>query len=332
MKLYGLAMDNMAEGVNIVQADNGVFIYTNPAFDKMLGYERSELLGRHITLINAPMYKSPEETAQEIISVLNETGIWEGEVTNIRKNGKPFLTHAKVSAFQHSIHNALWVTVQEDIEERKQAEEKIKASLKEKIVLLQEIHHRVKNNLHVIESLLNMQMTSIQDPQTIQEFRIIEGRIKSMALIHEQLYKSENLAEIDFSDYAPNLITRLFHAYQTKPGRIRLHTDIDKILLNISTAIPCGLIMNELISNCFKHAFTNREKGKITVSVKADNDDSFTLTVSDDGVGFPENKGIESPKTLGLKIITGLTRQIDGTLDFHSSKESGTTFKMKFEI
>jgi len=221
--------------------------------------------------------------------------------------------------------------LKKEINERRQAEDKIKTSLKEKTVLLQEVHHRVKNNLQIIDSLINMQTKSIRNPQILQQFKIIGGRIKSMALIHEQLYQSSNLSEIDFADYAPNLIESLFHSYQVKPGKIRLNTDINRILLNINTAIPCGLIINELISNCLEHAFPGRETGELEVTFKSNNDSGFTLTVSDDGVGFPENTDIEKPKTLGLKIITGLIKQIDGILDFHSNEEAGTTFKITFK-
>lgn len=332
LKLNAQALENMLEGVNIIRASDKTFIYVNPAFEKMFGYERGEMPGMPVTVLNAPTDKSSEDTAAEIMSVLNKEGVWEGELINIKKDGTSFPTHAKVSSFEHSIHGTLWITIQEDISERKQAEDKIKASLKEKTVLLQEIHHRVKNNLQIITSLLNMQVTSLQEPQIIRQFKIIEGRVKSMALIHEQLYQSRDLAEIDFADYAPKLIESLFQSYQVKPGGIKLNTDIDSVPLNINTAIPCGLIINELVSNCLSHAFRDRETGEIQVKFKSNNDPGVTLTVSDDGVGFPGDIDMENPGTLGLKIITGLTKQVHGTMDFYSNKETGTTFKITFKI
>jgi PAS domain S-box-containing protein len=240
------------------------------------------------------------------------------------------------------------VEVTQDITERKRTEEQIKASLKEKDALLKEIHHRVKNNMQVISSLLSLQSKQIEDKQSLEMFRDSQNRVKSMALIHEKLYRSKDLARIDFAEYVQSLTSHLFNSYGINRA-IKLETNIKDVLLDINTAIPCGLIINELVSNSLKHAFPNGNEGpskterqvnKISITINSDKEDKYTLIVSDNGVGFPKDLAsrIQDTNTLGLKLVNTLVEQLDGSIELGNSLPSdsrrengGTVFKITFK-
>ncbi|MBU4547231.1 MAG: ATP-binding protein, partial [Euryarchaeota archaeon] len=219
-----------------------------------------------------------------------------------------------------------------DITDRKKAEEKIKNSLKEKEVLLQEIHHRVKNNLQIISSLLNLQTSNIRDPLDLEIFQESQDRIKSMALIHEQLYRSRDLASINFAIYIQQIMSHLFYSYTFKDKNIKLKLELEDINLEIDTAIPCGLIINEVVSNCLKHAFKGKNSGEIKIVFKEEKG-LHHLTISDNGIGFPLKK-MEKSTSLGLKLVQMLVDQIEGELEIDSKMEvnnSGTSFYIKFQ-
>lgn len=204
----------------------------------------------------------------------------------------------------------------------------LRASLEEKEVLLKEIHHRVKNNLQIISSLLNLQAGDIKDEQTSEMFRNSISRVKSMALIHEKLYQSKDLARIDFSEYAGGLIEYLLSAYQVQSNSIRVKIDIDNTFLPVNTAIPCGLIMNELISNSLKHAFPDGRKGEIRIRFCKEG--AYTLTLSDDGIGFPESIDVHHATSLGLRLVNGLILQLGGFMKLNV--EQGTEFQITFKV
>ncbi|HME45655.1 MAG TPA: histidine kinase dimerization/phosphoacceptor domain -containing protein [Syntrophorhabdales bacterium] len=212
----------------------------------------------------------------------------------------------------------------QDVTERRVAEERIRLSLKEKEVLLKEVHHRVKNNLQIISSLLNLQSKYIKDDQALEMFKESRNRIRSMTLIHEKLYRSKDLANIDVAEYIQNLSSNLFRSYSA--GRISLKTQVDDMLLGIDTAIPCGLIINELVSNSLKHAFPEKQ-GEIFVNLHRDNG-RFTLVVSDNGVGFPESVDFRNTDSLGLQLVCTLTDQLDGAIELN--RKGGTEFKITF--
>ena len=212
---------------------------------------------------------------------------------------------------------------------RKKAEDQIKASLSEKDVLLKEIHHRVKNNMQVISSLLNLQSRHSQDSAVLEMFRESQRRIRSMALVHERLYQSSDLSRIEFSEYLRNLATHLFHSCQVNTSRVRLKMDAEEVYLNINTAIPCGLIVNELISNALKHGFPENRSGEVGVELHRVEGDGYMLRVRDDGVGFPEGLDFRTTETLGLQIVTTLVSQLDARLELERTQ--GTVFTLQFE-
>jgi len=222
----------------------------------------------------------------------------------------------------------LQVVVQ-DITERKQAEEQIRTSLAEKEVLLKEIHHRVKNNLQIISSLLHLQATKLQDEELLRAFEDSQYRIRSMALIHEELYQSEDLARLDFAAYVRHLAEHLLESFGVNEDRVHLSIDVNGAQLTIDRAIPMGLIISELVSNSLKHAFPGDRKGLITVDLRTDREGPFCLTVGDDGVGFPDDIDYLTTDSLGLRLVNTLVGQLRAKLQLADTP--GTTFTVTVE-
>lgn len=199
-----------------------------------------------------------------------------------------------------------------DIAERKRVEEALRASLHEKEVLLREIHHRVKNNMQVISSLLSLKSAQVEDPVVRQALKESQVRIRSMALVHERLYSSSDLARVDFADYLRNLYAHLGSAFSVRSDRISVHFDLEELPLDINTAVPCGLIATELISNAMKHAFPGGRTGTIAVSLKREGAGLIRLSVSDDGIGLPSQLDYRNTESMGMQIVNMLVEQIDG--------------------
>ncbi len=209
---------------------------------------------------------------------------------------------------------------------RKHQEEKIRESLREKEVLLQEVHHRVKNNMQIISSLLNLQASQTKDRDFIRMVKDSQTRIRSIALVHEKLYRSRDFANINFTDYAESLAVHLFQFNQVDSNVVRLRTKLEDVFLDIQTAIPCGLILNELVTNALKHAFPPGTDGEILVELRPLEEDTFEMIVRDNGVGIPDELDVGSTATLGLQIVSTLVRQIEGSIEVQ--KDGGTTVKV----
>ncbi|MBD2527999.1 hypothetical protein H6G86_38050 [Nostoc sp. FACHB-133] len=195
-------------------------------------------------------------------------------------------------------------------------------------LLLKEIHHRVKNNLGIVSSLLQMQCRRTQDPVVTAILRDSQNRIASIALVHEKLYRSEDLADIDFAQYIPDLTTHLFDSYNVNSRQIHLNIQVDNASLDIETAIPCGLIINELVSNALKYAFVGNIRGEIEVKFYQESESILTLIIRDNGIGLPENFDSKKAKTLGITLVQGLVKQLRGKLEIESHQ--GTQFKITF--
>jgi len=217
--------------------------------------------------------------------------------------------------------------LQKEITERKQAEEQLKALLEEKNVLLREMYHRVKNNMQIIYSLLGLQVGKVGNQRLSEIINDCQNRIRSMALVHDKLCRSEDLVNINFALYIKDLAQSLFRAYETR-GKIALKLDLEDVLLSTDSAIPCGLILNELISNSLKHAFPGDLKGEVRIDLCSDDSGKITLIVSNNGVDFPEDLDFRNTKTLGLQLVNTLTQQLNATIELDSSV--GTTFKITF--
>lgn len=221
------------------------------------------------------------------------------------------------------------VGITRDITEQKRAQAALEASLREKEVLLKEIHHRVKNNMQVISSMLRLQSNYIDDPKILELFNETQNRVRSMALIHEQLYRSQDLAHIDFAAYVRTLAGQLARSYESS-AHVTLQVEVEGITLGVDAGIPCGLIINELVSNAYKHAFSGRRSGTIWVKMQQQ-DDHVQLSVRDDGVGFPKEVDFRNTESLGLQLVTTLTDQLEGTIRLVSEGE-GTEFIITFSV
>jgi PAS domain S-box-containing protein len=215
-----------------------------------------------------------------------------------------------------------------DISERKRAEEAVQTSLREKEILLREIHHRVKNNMQVISSLFNLQAGHVTAENARGMLKEGQMRIRSMALVHEKLYQSRDLSKIDFADYLRSLSTHLFHFFRVEAGRIRLETHLEPIHLNVNSAVPCGLLVNELVSNSLKHAFPADRKGTVEIGLRRREDGIVELRLADDGVGLPESLDFRRTESLGLQIVTLLVDQLEGTIELERGR--GTVFTIVF--
>jgi two-component sensor histidine kinase len=232
-----------------------------------------------------------------------------------------------------AVENArLYATVQRQLANQRRAEERLLESLHEKEVLLKEIHHRVKNNLQVIYSLLSLQVQYAHDQGTVDVLRDSQNRIRSMALIHEKLYQSANLADIDFGEYLRTLSSQLHRSYATGDRVVRLVVNTAPIRLPLDTALPCALIASELISNALKHAFVGRPEGVLWVHICGSSDGHVELEVADDGVGMPKapEGEIKNPSTLGMQLVDGLVRQLDGSIQLMNGV--GTRFLVSFPV
>ncbi len=205
------------------------------------------------------------------------------------------------------------VAIARDVSDSKEKEQRLQAGLTEKNLLLGEIHHRVKNNLQVVISLLDLQSERIADPVVLDLLQNSQNRIRSMALIHQTLYQSGDFAEVDFADFLDSLVPTLFDSYSADPSRITLVVDADDVLLPIKAAIPCGLLVNELIANALKHAFPDGRAGEIRVELANEADGQVMLSVSDDGVGIPESLDLGQTETLGLQLVDLLADQLAAT-------------------
>ncbi len=207
--------------------------------------------------------------------------------------------------------------------------EKLKLSLQEKDILLKEVHHRVKNNLNVIISLLSLQSKSFDDPAVAQVFENSKNRIYSIALVHEQLYQSQTFSKINCEDYIKQLVTSVFYSYSDSYNQVDLSFNLEAIHLNIETAIPCGMIINELVTNSFKYAFPGHKQGEIKIILRADTTQQYHLIIRDNGVGFPNDFNWEETSSLGLNLVQLLTKQLDGAIQLEEPK-AGVSFHLIF--
>jgi PAS domain S-box-containing protein len=330
LELQAIITRNIAEGICLVSATDGKIVYANPKFEQMFGYDPGELIDQHVSIVN---YVNGTGSAEAVNQAIREAVLQQGEATyevhNVKKDGMPFWCQATTSLFEHPDYGNVMVAVHQDITERKQAATAtLRASLREKEVLLKEIHHRVKNNLGVVDGLLQMQARRSQSSEVKKTLKESQNRIASIALVHEKLYGSKDLANIDFSQYISDLTAHLFNSYNIHPSQIKLTTQISDILLDIDTAVPCGLIINELVSNSLKYAFPNTQTGEIQVILRQHQDETLSLTVRDNGIGLPTGFNPKQTKTLGMSLIQGLVKQLQGTLEIDT--ELGTTVVITF--
>ena len=324
---FRFVSDSAVDGI-ITTDNDGRLILFNPSLEHIFGYNIDEIKGKHVTML------MPDRFKQKFINNLERfksTGHHEYdrktfESIGLKKNGTEFPFEISIATWG-SKDNKFTTSIIRDVTERKKTEKMLQKSLHEKEILLKEIHHRVKNNLMIISSLLNLQSRYIKDEESKNIFKESQNRARSMALIHERLYQSTDLKRIDFGDYIRTLANDLYRTYVMDFNLIKLNIDLEDIMLDIDISIPLGLIVNELVTNSLKHAFPNGKSGKINIKFhKSDN--KYILTVSDNGIGFPGDIDYENTDSLGLRLVTSLTEQIDGEIEFNNI--SGTSFRIIF--
>ncbi len=249
------------------------------------------------------------------------------EIRGRRKDGTEFPAEASISKVIVN-GRTMYTAILRDVTDRIAAEELIRAALREKEALLKEIHHRVKNNLQVVSSLLGLQSRAAVDPDARKMFVESQNRIHSMALLHESLYQSNDLARIDFPDYIRQLASHLFQSYGVPADRIQLRTDLDKLYLNLDAAVPCGLIINELVSNSLKYAFPEGRQGEIRIVLRERLENMSKLVVEDNGIGLSAGIDWMTARSLGLRLVRTLAEQLGATLRLES--EAGTKVELTF--
>lgn len=310
---------------------SGNFTFFNDSLCRIQGYSRDELMGMNYKhYLDDDNAKRVFKTFSEVYRTGKPAKAFDWEI--IRKDGsKRFIEDSIALMCDASGKPAGFMGIVRDITERRRTEDKIRESLEEKEILLKEIHHRIKNNFQIITSLLRLQEGGFKDRELLDIYQTSQNRIRAMALVHERLYQSDDLARIDFDNYIRKIATELHQVFLVDPKRIVLDIKAEKVQLGIDKAIPLGLIMNELLTNAIKYAFPKRlrRKGKIVISL-AQKDDIIELIFSDNGVGMPEGFDIHKTGTLGMKLISLLTNQLDGEVQVYRGE--GTKITVSFPL
>lgn len=342
---YYTIFENMQEGITvykIVYAKNGEVVdliikYANPASSTSRAFINKKFMSKSIRSLYGPDVVAPLiDEVNEIVS----TGMVKKYVTHSHLLDSYFST----SAFSPA--HDLYVTLTSDITKQKKAEkylqnahdtleikiqertQELLEALEEKELLIKEIHHRVKNNLQLISSLLNLQIPYLNNENPVELFIESQNRVRSIAMVHDKLYQSKSLDRIDFADYITNIVYNLFQAYNVDQRRIKLELKLDKLDLNIETCIPCGLIITELLTNSIKHAFQDDLEGKIEMILSC-NAKIITLRIRDNGVGIPQDIKLQNPPSFGFKLVNLLVNQVHGNIELRNEKE--TEFIINFE-
>lgn len=326
---FRLLVEGVTDYAIFMLDPDGAIVTWNSGAERIKGYRAEEIVGRHFSCFYTAEDVASGKPRQELQQAIRQ-GSFEEEGWRVRKDGSRFMAQVLITPlFDESAQLVGFSKVTRNITERKLAEAQAREALRREM-LLKEIHHRVKNNLQVISSLLFLQSTNISDPNTLESLKESQSRVKSIALIHEKLYRSEDLEKLDFAEYVRDLLADLLRTYQVQQENALLHTDIEGIRLGIDTAIPCGLIINELVTNALKHAFPLQgTRGDIWIGLRPAGPQSYVLTVRDNGMGLPADFDWRRSKSLGLKLVMDLAKQLDGTVEVQVN--SGTTFTIAFK-
>ena len=312
---------------NLLLGIDGTILEINKAVINLIGKSKKDLLGKNYSILKITPPEDKVFHLENINKVLKGENVKPFESRFIDKNGNIHWIILHLTAVKDTNISYI-LAIGNDITNRKLAEQKINSSLKEKENLLKEIHHRVKNNMQIISSLLNLQTQYVDGKETVDVLKESQNRVKSMAMIHEKIYLSKDLTHINFVDYIQSLVSNLFYSYNIEKNRIKPVLDIDNVNLNMETAVPCGLIISELVSNSLKYAFPDKMKGKIYISLKS-KEDKYELVVCDNGIGIKKELDFYHLESLGLLLVKNLTEQIEGRIDVNLSH--GTEFKISFK-
>lgn len=310
----------------IISVDfNGLILLFNHGAQRMFGYSAREAFMLPIQLL-----LPGDLTRVHNSAVMSSMGS-RCELMARRKDGSQFPAEVSISKAGSegggSLKAPQFSIILRDVTERALSEERLRASIREKEVLLKEVHHRVKNSLQVVSSLLGLQARLISDCGAKKQFEDSQHRIQSMALLHETLYRSNSLDKLDFSEYLRRLTEQIFRSHRTSQ-RVRLHIDLEQVPLHMDVAVPCGLIVTELISNALKYAFPCARQGEVRLELHRIDRDGAVLTVADNGVGLPPDVDWVNARTLGLRLVRALAQQLRATIKLEGS--AGTRFRIYF--
>jgi PAS domain S-box-containing protein len=325
---FRLFVDSVRDYALFQMDTSGTIVSWNLGAERVLGYREQEIIGRSSALLFTPEDVEREQPRKELETALRD-GRAEDERWHIRKDGSRFWGSGVVTLVRDESGRLRgFAKIMRDHTERKRAEEQLQAALREKEQLLREIHHRVKNNLQVITSLLNIQAASATGP-TLASLEQMRDRVRAIARIHELLYKSRSVSGINVAEHTQALASELLEVYGVEFYRVRVKLEMESIILNLERAVPCGLILNELVSNALKHAFPDGRRGEITVTMRRDNG-NYRLSVADNGVGMAEAVDLPHTKTLGLRLVSIFVEQLQGT--FNVERGEGTRFEIVFPV
>lgn len=327
--------------IGIEQSPNSIIItnnkyeieYVNPYFTELTGYSSDEVMGKNPNILQSGQTKF--DVYQSLWDTLDMKKIWNGEFLNRKKNGELYWEAASIGPIMDSSGNVThFIAIKQDITEKKKQDKELKDSLEEKEIMLKEIHHRVKNNLQVISSLLNMQIGQYEHPEAIEAVNSSRNRVKAMALVHESLYKSKNIGKTSLKDYILMLANNIYSTYGITFERVNLKIETDDTEFTLDTIIPLGLILNEAISNSLKHGFNDNRNGEIVITLsKVVNDitkpEYFIISIKDNGIGLPHGFEPANCNSLGITLLTSLAAQLDG--EFEMKNHSGTEVIIVFK-
>lgn len=313
---------------SLVSTDLEGFVKTwNRGAENLFGYTAFEAIGKHISFVYPP---EEHGALESLIAELKEKGVHETEARMKRKSGEKFyaiLSLSMISDEQGEATGMLGYSI--DVTARKQMEEDLRQAVEDKDVLMKEIHHRTKNNMAVIQSLLNLQSGRMKDKAAMSSLNESAHRVKTLSTIHESLYSTGDLTSINIRSYLQSLATDLFNAFGADPSRVTLKINLPDIKMDVDQVIPIGLIVNELLTNVFKYAFPDGKEGEVLLELSDSDEETFELQVADTGIGLPGDLDISNPKSLGLQLVSSLSAQIRGRLSV--SSENGTAFRIIFK-
>lgn len=323
MQLLESAPDAM-----LVVSPEGRIVFANAQVEKLFGYSKEELIDQYLEILLPERYRAAH--------VGHRAGYFHNplvrpmgaalDLSGLHRQGWEFPVEISLSPLKTEEGTCV-ISAIRDVSERRITEERIRNSLREKEILLKEVHHRVKNNLQIISSIINLQVQQIEDPKMREIFADTRARVRSIALVHERLYESRDLINIEFSEYVEGLLGDLFESYGSRSSNVSVRLAIGKSSLDIDKVVNCGLIVTELVSNSLKYAFRDKQEGEVVVSFDREGA-MYVLRVSDNGCGLPKDFNPAGLKSLGLILVRGLSSELGGTVSIRSDK--GTEFTVSF--
>lgn len=326
------AFDTITVGMALISLTGG-FQEVNTTLCRMLGYGETELLTLRLEDVEEPLDQRVDFSLTEQM-MAGEIPGYQVEKRFLRKDGQLFWGLLNIALMRDAHGQLLYLIAQiTDISDRKQAELKVQAALAEKQVLLQEVYHRVKNNLQLIQSMLQMQQRRLNNPEAVQALRESWNRVMAISLVHEILYQSDNLAQINLKEYVPILVQHIAASYHSTAPTVVVKTEVNSIIVPMKTAICCGLILNELVTNAMKYAFPDGRAGQVGVELfiaSSEPKHPITLIVRDNGIGLPNPIHLSTSKTLGLNLVQDFVDQLRGSMTVESSQ--GSLFRITFKL